>query len=176
MLWVDNDNFQVTYKITQNLIERGYKKIQFIGAQRSWNVSKDRINGFLEACKINGIKVDDNDIILEKDFSMEDGKIAAEKIVRSGNIPEAVIAQDDLLAMGAIDVFEENNKKIDIIGFNNSPLVQYRNPKLSSVDINGIELGYYATKLLIDHLENQNTKINHYIVKSKIVYRDSLKE
>lgn len=176
MLWVDNDNFEVTYKITQNLINKGYKKIQFIGAQKRWNVSKDRINGFLEACRVNGIKVKDSDIIIERDFSIENGKTAAEKIFKSGNIPEAIVAQDDLIAMGVIDVFKENNRNINIIGFNNSPIMQYRNPKISSVDINGVELGYYATKLLIDRLENKNMKINHYIVKSKIVYRDSFKK
>ena len=48
-------------------------------------------------------------------------------------------------------------------------------PPLSSIDINAAELGYYAAKILIDFLENNQIQINHYIIESKIIKRESFK-
>ncbi|MBW4872702.1 MAG: substrate-binding domain-containing protein, partial [Paeniclostridium sp.] len=52
-------------------------------------------------------------------------------------------------------------------------LDKYQNPPLASVNINADELGYYATKLLIDKLENNSTINNHYIVKTEFIERES---
>jgi len=46
---------------------------------------------------------------------------------------------------------------------------------LSSVDINAKELGYYAAKILIDSLESNEIAINHYIIDSKLIKRESFK-
>lgn len=69
----------------------------------------------------------------------------------------------------------EKLKNIDVVGFNNSPLAELQVPSLSSVDIKSEELGYYATKILIDFLENNDTAINHYIIDTKLVKRESFK-
>ena len=49
VLWVDNDNFQAMYHLTQKLIEIGHKTIGFIGAKGNLNVSKDRLEGYKQA-------------------------------------------------------------------------------------------------------------------------------
>ena len=64
---------------------------------------------------------------------------------------------------------------ISIVGFNNTPLAAYRNPSLSSVDINSEELGYFAVKLLINKLENEKEYITNYIIDTKLVERESTK-
>lgn len=35
MLWVDNDNFQTTYNLVNELIKKGYKDIAFLGAKKN---------------------------------------------------------------------------------------------------------------------------------------------
>ncbi|WP_308463851.1 substrate-binding domain-containing protein [Clostridium botulinum] len=89
--------------------------------------------------------------------------------------PDAIIAEDDMLAFGSLKVFKEKNlKDISIIGFNNTQLAEFQNPPLASVDINAYELGYYASKILIDSLENNNN-VDHYIIDTKLIIRDSIK-
>ena len=48
-------------------------------------------------------------------------------------------------------------------------------PPLSSIDIKAAELGYYAIKILIDFLENNEITVNHYIIDSKLIKRESFK-
>jgi DNA-binding LacI/PurR family transcriptional regulator len=175
MLWVDNDNFQATYNLVNEFIKKGHKDIAFLGAKKEWNVTKDRLKGFKVACEINGILVQDKNIIMRSEFSEQEGMSGTTKLLENST-PTAIIIEDDILAFGALKALKQRNiKNIEVVGFNNSPLAEFQIPPLSSIDINAKELGYYAAKILIDSLENNEIAINHYIIDSKLIKRESFK-
>lgn len=174
VLWVDNDNFDAMYKVVNKLISKGCDSIAFIGGPKNRRMSKDRLEGYMSALKDNQISVDEKLIFQKENFSKECGYDAMKKILEY-KIPSAVVTTDDLLAFGAIEVMNECGKRIPIIGFNNTPLSQYQQPKLSSVDINSEELGRKAAELLINKLENDDMPVNHYIIPTDIIKRESTK-
>lgn len=175
VLWVDNDNFQATYNLVNELIKKGHKSIAFIGAKKEWNVTKDRYNGFKVACEINGISVQDKSVVMMSEFNEQEGRNGALRLLEDVT-PSAIIAEDDILAFGVLKVLKERKlEDIDLVGFNNNPLAEFQTPALSSIDINATELGYYAAKILIDFLENCETSMNHYIIESKLIKRESFK-
>lgn len=175
MLWVDNDNFQSSYNAVNTLIKKGHKNIAYIGAKGDLTVTKDRLKGFKVACEINGLLESKERIIMKNGFSENEGFEATIELIKNSDIT-AILVQDDLLAFGTLKALKENNiKNISVIGFNNTPLAQFQDPPLASVDINASELGYYAAKLLIESLENKDVNITHYIVDSKIIERESLR-
>lgn len=173
VLWVDNDNFAAMYNLTQKLIENGNDKIAFIGAKSELNVSKDRLNGYKQCMFSRNIEIN-KELISEKDnFTERDGYVAATEILKKNKV-SAIITTDDLLGFGvqrAIKEYEYSD--ISVVGFNNIPLSQYKNPPLASVDINSEKLGMYATKLLIDKLEGRNSK-GYYVIETKFIERESL--
>lgn len=175
MLWVDNDNFQATYNLVNEFIKKGHKDIAFLGAKNEWNVTKDRLKGFKVACEINGILIQDKNISMRNEFSEQEGIDGAIKLLKNSS-PTAIIVEDDILAFGVLKVLKQREiKNIEVVGFNNSPLAEFQTPPLSSVDINAKELGYYAAKILIDSLESNEMAINHYIIDSKLIKRESFK-
>lgn len=175
MLWVDNDNFKATYNLVNKLVQKGHKEIAFLGAQKEWNVTKDRLNGFKVACEVNGIIISNKNIVMQNEFNEEEGVTGTYRLLEEIS-PTAIIVEDDLLAFGTLKVFKEKNiNNVSIVGFNNCTLSEFQNPPLASIDINASELGYYAAKILIDYLENSEISINHYIVDSKLVERESFK-
>jgi len=175
MLWVDNDNFQATYNLVNELIKKGHKDIAFLGAKKEWNVTKDRFKGFKVACEINGISIQDKNVMMMNEFTEQEGRDGTIKLLEKFN-PTAIIVEDDVLAFGTLKVLNVRNiKNIEVVGFNNNPLAEFQNPPLSSIDINAAELGYYAAKILIDFLENNEIKMNHYIIDSKLIKRESFK-
>jgi DNA-binding LacI/PurR family transcriptional regulator len=175
LLWVDNDNFQATYNLVNELIKNGHKSIAFLGAKKEWNVTKDRFKGFKVACEINGISIKDENVVIMNDFNEKEGRNGTIKLLENLT-PTAIIAEDDILAFGTLKVLKERNiKNVEVIGFNNNPLAEFQIPPLSSVDINAAELGYYAAKILIDYLENNEISMNHYIIDSKLIKRESFK-
>jgi len=175
LLWVDNDNFQATYNLVNELIKKGNKNIAFLGAKKEWNVTKDRFKGFKVACEINGISIQDKNVVMMNDFNEKEGINGTIKLLENIT-PTAIIVEDDILAFGTLKVLKERNiKNVEVVGFNNNPLDEFQTPSLSSVDINAAELGYYAAKILIDFLENNQSTINHYIIDSKLIKRESFK-
>lgn len=173
VLWVDNDNFQATYNVVNKLVQRGHRNIGFIGAIENLNMSKDRLKGYTMALEINGINLNENLIIHGTDFTEEEGYICMEKLFVNNDL-SAIITTDDLLAFGVRNLLNEKNiKNISLVGFNDTKLDKYQNPPLASVNINADELGYYATKLLIDKLDKNDTRNNHYIVKTEFIERES---
>lgn len=175
MLWVDNDNFKATYNIVNRLVQKGHSEIAYIGAKEDLTVTKDRLKGFKVACEINGISIADENVVIKDEFTEDDGFAATEEIIAKSKAT-AIIVQDDLLAFGTLKALKSKEiDNISVVGFNNSQLAEFQDPPLASIDINATELGYYAAKVLIEYLENNDVQVNHYIVDSKLVERESLR-
>lgn len=173
-LWVDNDNFQAMYNATKYLFSKGKYSVAFIGGISAWNVSKDRLYGYIQAHKSYGYEVDAQLIMEMNDFNEQYGYEAMKEILKVKK-PQAVVCTDDLLAFGANKVLRENNiTDVAMLGFNNTPLAEYQNPPLASVDIDAENLGYYAAKLLIDKLNNEKLEKTHYVIDTKLVERESI--
>ncbi len=137
------------------------------------NVSKDRLNGYKQALFNKDIKIDDKLIIEMDNFSEENGYTAAKHILKNNNV-SAFVTTDDLIAFGVQRAVEElKYDDISIVGFNNIPLTQYKNPQIASVDINSEKLGIYAIKLLIDKLENRKNN-GYYVIETRLIERESL--
>lgn len=175
VLWVDNDNFQAMYNVVNKLIKKGHKKIGFIGAMKSLNMSGDRLKGYKMALEVNGINYDENLVIQKLQFNESEGYDATNILIKESKV-SAIVTTDDLLAFGAGKMLKESNiNDIALVGFNNNQLAEYQTPPLSSVHINADKLGYYAAKLLINKLEANTSKNTHYIVNTELIERESFK-
>lgn len=175
ILWVDNDNFQAMYNVVNKLIQKGHKKIGFIGAIKTLNMSKDRLKGYKMALEVNGISYDEQLVVHKSLFKENQGYDAAKELLNKNKVT-AIVTTDDLLAFGAGQLLnEERLDYISLVGFNNIQLSKYQTPPLTSVDINADELGYYAAKLLIEKLENEDSLNTHYIVNTEFIERESFK-
>ncbi|EQK47056.1 bacterial regulatory s, lacI family protein [[Clostridium] bifermentans ATCC 19299] len=175
VLWVDNDNFQAMYNVVNRLIQKGHKKIGFIGAIKTLNMSKDRLKGYKMALEVNGLNYDEELVIHKQFFKENTGYAGAEELLSKHEVT-AIVTTDDLLAFGVSQLLNEKRlEKISLVGFNNIQLSKYQTPPLASVDINAYELGYYAAKLLIEKLENEDILNTHYIVNTEFIERESFK-
>lgn len=175
VLWVDNDNFQAMYNVVNRLIQKGHKKIGFIGAIKTLNMSKDRLKGYKMALEVNGLNYDEELVIHKQFFKENTGYAGAEELLSKHEVT-AIVTTDDLLAFGVSQLLNEKRlEKISLVGFNNIQLSKYQTPPLASVDINADELGYYAVKLLIEKLENEDILNTHYIVNTEFIERESFK-
>ena len=175
ILYVDNDNVDAAYKVTQALIKNGHKKIGFMSGSFKFVVSLDRLDGFRNALIDNGLEFDRR-YITESEFLREEGRKSMEKLLTLEERPTAVVVTDDVMAFGAIDAIKNAGLKIpediEIISFNNIPVAEFSNPSLTSVDIDAYSLGYEAGKLVIEKVKNTAEK-DKVIVPTKIIHRGS---
>lgn len=173
-LWVDNDNFGAMYNVTKKIASLGHKKIGFIGSNFNLNYAKDRLEGYKEGLYSMGLEFKE-DYIIEMDSISEEAGYNAAEILSKYDELTAIIAIDDLIAIGVQKYLLKNNKdKIAHVGFNNIPLAKYQKIPLASIDVNAEALGIYATKLLINKLEKKEEDENYYIIDTKFIDRESL--
>lgn len=167
IMWVDNNNEEVTYKITKKLIEKGNKKIAFLSGPIELSVSSLRKKGYEEALLDSGIEIN-LDYQLSTEFDINLSYDLMEKFL-SENEVDAVVTTDDILAIGTSKVIKNKNLDIEVTGFNNSKLRSYLNYDFLTVDIRYDKLAKSTVSLLIDKLENKIINNKSIIVESQII-------
>jgi DNA-binding LacI/PurR family transcriptional regulator len=175
--WVDNDNFSLSYKMTELLIKKGHKKIAFIGASPSFVVAVDRVEGYKKALQDNSIPVDEN-LIVKGRFMTDNGYELMKSVFDRGIVPSAVVAQDDLIAFGAIKQIQEKGLRIPediaVTGFNNVPMAEFSTPSLTTVETNAFDAGAKACEMLLSCIKSGNTGYNKAVVPAEIIIRGSV--
>lgn len=172
---VDNDNFQAAYELTKHLIEADRRKIAMIAGDERLTVTKNRVNGYKKALKESGLSFN-QDLLFTGSFDEKTGALYGEIIASLKERPDAVLATDDLVAIGALRTFQKLGirvpEDIALASFNNSILARYSEISLTSVDINSATLGKEAMELVVDAIEN-GVKGNKVITPYTIFKRSS---
>ncbi|MFD1397001.1 LacI family DNA-binding transcriptional regulator [Kroppenstedtia eburnea] len=158
VLSVNNDNVEASRRATKHLLEQGYRKIAFISGPRDLVVSLDRGQGYEKALVEAELPVESKRIV-ETDFSEEAGFAALCRMWEAGVDFDAVLASDDLFALGALRFADHMGlrvpEELGIVGFNDTPMMTHTHPPLTSVRILSYELGAEAMELLLQGLENR---------------------
>ncbi|MEH7108494.1 MULTISPECIES: LacI family DNA-binding transcriptional regulator [Bacillaceae] len=175
--YVDNDNVAISKQITNYLIKHGHKRIAYIGINYEFVVTFDRINGYKAALKEAGIPLNEEYIIHES-YIIEKGKDSIRTLMELQTPPTALVTQDDLMAYEIISYLETLNIKvpndISVVGFNNLSLSEHSRPPLTSVDIGTFQLGYEATKYLIEKIEQPDSLPKRITIPTKLIERKSV--
>jgi DNA-binding LacI/PurR family transcriptional regulator len=118
------------------------------------------MRGFIDAHTKHKLAIT-SEQILPTGFNIEDGKRAANEIIESGKIPDAIFASNDPSAIGAMQIFKKRGFKIpeDIafVGFTESKMGAIIEPPLTSVLQPALEIGREAARILIEQIENPET-------------------
>lgn len=177
--WVDNDNIDASKQATDTLIGLGHEKIGFVSGPLDLVVSLDRQEGYKRALVDCGLKWDPS-LIRVVDFLEEGGYQATAELLDSFPEMTALVVADDIMAFGAMRAARERNLKlpndISIVSFNNTPMGQYMDPPLSSVEIQAHELGVEAADLLLHQLVERKIIVDRRIVPSELIMRKSIAE
>jgi LacI family transcriptional regulator len=149
------DDFESAVNATQHLIKTGCKKIALLSAIENLSVGKLRAQGFYKAMKDNGLKVDENLVVLANDNEGFNARIGGFFIK---NKPDGVFALDEHTSVTAMKLGIQNGYKIpqdlSIIGFADGVWSRRMTPSMSTVSQHGPEIGEVAAQLLIDKLES----------------------
>ncbi len=173
---VDNDNIGAARMATEYLIGQGRQRIAYIGGPAGLTVTRDRLLGYREALRAHDIGYDPH-LVAFGAFSEQGGARAMSELVSLSPPPDAVLALDDVLAIGAMREAQRHGLKIpqDIafIGFNDTPLCSFVEPSLTSVAIDIPALARAATQRLIDLIEGRAVQPRRLIVPARLVPRES---
>lgn len=177
---VTTDNLEGGIKATEHLIEKGCKRIAFLGISQTLSVSTGRMNGYLEALKKNLIKRQD-DLILCCDGDDQKNKELIRKLLKRKNRPDGIFASVETLAISTYEICEELKinipKDLKVIAFSNSYMAALLNPSLTAITQPAYEMGREAAAILVSLVEKKESMFHHKKteIKSKLTERNSTK-
>jgi DNA-binding LacI/PurR family transcriptional regulator len=175
-LYVDNDNVEASFSVTEKLIKNGHKRIAFISGSFRLVVSLDRLDGYMNALKKYEIPFTKEYIVELSEFIKEGAYERTKQLLNLEERPTALVVTDDVMAFGAMDAIKESGLRIpediEVMSFNNVPSAELTSPSLTSVDIDAFALGYESSKLIIEKIRGE-AKRDRVIVPTNIIYRES---
>ncbi len=154
---VSGDNLTGGRLATQHLIRTGRKQIGFIGGPEDDYEVKSRFKGYQSALEVAKRCVDPS-LQVYGDYSHESGTKAMRRLLEQKPDLDAVFANSDLMAIGAIDVIQDQGLRVPediaVVGYDDLAIAKYNNLPLTTVRQNIPLAGKLLAQNLIEYLKN----------------------
>lgn len=173
------NDYQGAFKATQHLIDQGCLTIAHIGGQQHVSIFKQRLEGYKEALRLNGLPLDER-LIKQGKVSIESGYSCMQELLQQSVVPDGVFAVEDFTALGAMQAIKAANKKmpedITLIGFANEAFGAYITPSLSTVDQQTRNMGIHAAQLFFNLTQRKDFYKSppvKQVLEPLLIFRDS---
>ena len=173
---VESQNLEGAVTATEYLIRLGHRRIGFIAGRPDLESARLRERGYRQALDNAGM-VFDPDLIRVGGYTREATEGPARELLESAEPPTAIFAANDVSALATIDVARTVGMSVpddlSVIGFDNIPESALSDPPLTTIDQSIQEMGYVATRLLLDHIADPFLEPVHKTLPTELVVRGS---
>jgi len=174
---VVNDDTTGIGLTVSHLAGLGHRRIAHIAGPQALSTGFDRHEGFLAAMKAAGLKVEPSLIVIAESYSEREGQRAMMALLDQKKKATAVVAANDLLALGCYDALAARGltcpRDVSVTGFNDMPFVDKLNPPLTTVRIQHYEMGLQAAKVLLERINTPDTRRVDLKLEPSLVIRGS---
>lgn len=161
----------------EHLVALGHRRIAHIVGPERYSTGKARREGFFEAMKRTGLKPDPAITRYTNTYTEDEGARVFRDLLEDGGDFTAVVAGNDLLALGCYDVMAEVGLNcpddLSIVGFNDIPFLDKLRPPLTTIRIPQYQIGVRATELVLKRLEHPDTEPVTLLLNPELVLRGS---
>lgn len=171
------DNTKSGGMVTDHLISLRHRRIGMISG-RSGETSRaySRWLGYKQSLIDHGIPYDE-DLVLQKEYTIFAGREAMKKLLTLTDPPTAVFCGNDILASGAMAAVKgagyQVGKDISIAGFDDLDISEVTDPPLTSIRVPGYEMGTKGAHALIDLIEGKLEEPCHCVLDTELIKRES---
>ena len=152
------DDRDAAYAITEHLIQLGHHRIGFLWGGKHHRSSPERYQGYEDALRAYGMPLD-NELVVEGDYSFDDGFRGARKLLALEHRPTAIFGSNDEIAAGVLAAAKSGGIdvpwELSIAGFEDSPFSKQSWPALTTARQATTDIGRHATRRLIAELERE---------------------
>jgi DNA-binding LacI/PurR family transcriptional regulator len=133
--WVDVDGAAGTQAAVEHLIERGHRRIGFLGWPPGSGVGDDRHAGWARA--LTAHRLPQRGLAVRGEDGEDTGAALASRLLQTGYPPTALVCASDSLALGALRAIQQRGREpghdIAVTGFDDTPIAAALTPGLTSV-------------------------------------------
>jgi DNA-binding LacI/PurR family transcriptional regulator len=174
--YVDEDSELGMRLLVQHFVDLGHRRIAFISAPPGLMFGRYRRRGYHETMAANGLAVETS-WLAEGDMTQRGGAEAAERLLALRPPPTAIVAANDLMAIGAINRIRRHGliASVDVAvgGFDDIPLAAYVSPPLTTIHQPIYDIGRRTCAMLIDLIHGRPLDSHHVLLEPSLVLRES---
>lgn len=172
------NNFQAGYEATLHLIQQGCKRIGHITGNLSSNVYSQRLKGYKAALSEHDIPIE-KELIIVNNLDEPSAIAAAEQILALPDLPDGLFITNDSSAAICMQKLKEASIRIPediaIVGFNNDLISRIIEPKITTINYPGKQMGEIIANQMLNYLEGGSPLelTNTIIINSELIIRGS---
>ena len=186
---VTYENEDAAAEMAKHLIDYGHKHIAVITGLAHTTPAQVRLKGINRAFKEAGMILD-SALVRNGDWERSSGYTCMMDLLEQeqDELPTAVLAMNDLMAIGAMDAIREKKLRvpedISVAGFDNRDVSEFVFPKLTTIEIDLKTIGYKAAQMAMQKLSGESDDndhsepgdMNNVIIPSNLLKRNTVKK
>ncbi|MDV8148084.1 LacI family DNA-binding transcriptional regulator [Arthrobacter sp. B10-11] len=170
---VTNDDVAGARAAVEHLIGLGHRNIAYLTAPT--RSAALRARSYEDTMSRHGLR--ENIRVVATDLSEHSGFEAMNGLIDSVQPPTAVLAANDILAVGALSAADEHGigvpSQLSLVGYDNTYLSGIRHLSLTSVDPVSRDVGIRAARLLLERLADPALPQRTEVLTPRLVVRNS---
>lgn len=176
ILTVSDDAAEAAQLVVKHVIDQGHEQIALINTPPDLAFSTDYLAGFRGAMGKAKLPFDE-DFLEQSDFNQKDGYRAAQILLSKPKSPTAIVAADDMIALGAMAAAQDQGLEVGhdlvVTGYGDALLAEYSQPPLTTVHRPTYALGQQSARMLITRLRGETLENEYEVIKPSLVIRQS---
>ena len=149
------DDFATSYFLMEHLVRRGCRRIVHLGGPAHIPNARERLRGFRYALGKFGF-VSDGRSVIPAGVTFDDGRAAADELLRRMPDADGLFAWTDTVAIGAMNRLRELGIRVPaqmaVAGYSGTVLSTIVNPQLTTVEQPLDEMGCRAAELILEKI------------------------
>jgi LacI family transcriptional regulator len=171
--FVGLDNQAGIHAVVDHLVQLGHRRIAFLGGSpQDSSVTRGKIEAFVAHLAHHDLTPE---AILPTDFTYDDGYRVADRLLGAGDQPSAVVAVNDVTALGVIDAALDRGLRVpddlSVVGWDDAFPAALRTVQLTTVHQPGLDMGRAAVNLLLREPGLEPTEPEDVIFRPRLVVR-----
>jgi LacI family transcriptional regulator len=173
---VVSDYHKVTLEAMSHLFSLGHRRIGLINGVALPALASDRVQSYQQSLSDHGFALDES-LIANCGATIEDGYQATRWLLNRADRPTAIIAINDLLAMGTLraarDLGLHVPMDLSVVGYDDIPAANYLNPRLTTASKDAVRMGREAVRLLLDRIKVPDQPCRRIEIQARFIIRES---
>jgi len=174
--YLDVDGRMGLSQLTRHLIDMGHRRIGYVSAPLDLVFASHRLEGYRDALAASGIPYDE-EIVVVGQLTERSGYQAGCELLGRDDPPTAIIACNDLMALGVISAAQGMGlvvgRDVAVAGFDDIPLAEHAQPPLTTVRQPIYDIGRRICAMLIQLLREGTLEERHVVLEPQLVVRQS---
>lgn len=160
----------------EHCVSLGHRRLAHLAGPRDMSTGETRRQAFIAACDRHADRI--SATVVECDsYSVAAGEEATDRLMRQSPRYTAILAGNDLIALGAYRMLRTLGLAIptdvSVVGFNDMPFVDLLEPPLTTVHVPQYHIGVEAARLLLERLADGTAPAKRLLLPSRLVVRRS---